>query len=464
MPVLDGSFEAFVTNLGKYNEGELVGEWVHFPTTEEEMKEVFERIGIGSKGEFGQVYEEWFITDYDCSIHGVSNLLGEYENLDKLNYLAARLDEMSRSELEHFVAIMDSGCDEVNDLDDLINLTYNLDNYDFIPDIKDYDDLGRYYFFEGGYNIDNKFGSFVDYIDFERYGEDCAINEGGTLTDAGYIRPTGDSWNRYFDGTLEDIPDEYRVTGSGEELEQPSTITVLVVEPDKKPYVKEIPSSLESLQHEVGGDIEAVYPFEEPVAIVCNGEGKMNGLPLNRALRDDNGEIYDKVFNLKQMAQTMNYLSEHNLLEYAVLEEKAAAATAHHNDLSAQIKAAEKRMAEIAVLRTHIVNYAKTREVYVAYRKAGYSKKFREEHEEEILLHQAAKNAFDEMGVKKLPKVKELQTEYAKLLEEKKKTYAEYRRSREEMRELLTAKANVDRVLKMEVEQDVEKEKDHGQR
>ena len=171
-----------------------------------------------------------------------------------------------------------------------------------------------------------------------------------------------------------------------------------------------------------------------------------------------------KVFNLKQMAQTMNYLSEHNLLEYAVLEEKATAATAHHNELSAQIKAAEKRMAEIAVLRTHIVNYAKTREVYVAYRKAGYSKKFREEHEEEILLHQAAKNAFDEMGVKKLPKVKELQTEYAKLLEEKKKTYAEYRRSREEMRELLTAKANVDRVLKMEVEQDVEKEKDHGQR
>ena len=65
------------------------------------------------------------------------------------------------------------------------------------------------------------------------------------------------------------------------------------------------------------------------------------------------------------------------------------------------------------------------------------------------------------MGVKKLPKVKELQTEYAKLLEEKKKIYAEYRRSREEMRELLTAKANVARVRKMEVEQDVEK--DHGQ-
>ena len=132
--------------------------------------------------------------------------------------------------------------------------------------------------------------------------------------------------------------------------------------------------------------------------------------------------------------------------------------------VSVQIKAAEKRMAEIAVLRTHIVNYAKIRETYVAYRKAGYSRKFREEHEEEILLHQAAKNAFDEMGVKKLPKVKDLQAEYAKLLEEKKKTYAENRRSREEMRELLTAKANVDRLLKMDEEQKKEQEKDHGHR
>ena len=171
-----------------------------------------------------------------------------------------------------------------------------------------------------------------------------------------------------------------------------------------------------------------------------------------------------KVFNLKQMAQTMNYLSEHNLLEYAVLEEKAAAATAHHNELSAQIKAAEKRMAEIAVLRTHIINYAKTREVYVAYRKAGYSKKFLAEHEADILLHKAAKNAFNDMGVKKLPTVKSLQTEYAEVLEEKKKAYAEYRRSREEMRELLTAKANVDRLLNMEAEHDAEKEKDHAQR
>ena len=171
-----------------------------------------------------------------------------------------------------------------------------------------------------------------------------------------------------------------------------------------------------------------------------------------------------KVFNLKQMAQAVNFLTEHNLLDYEVLAEKAAAATAHHNELSMQIKTAEKRMAEIAVLRPHIVNYAKIRETYVAYRKTGYSHKFRAEHEKEILLHQAEKDAFDAVGIKKLPKVKELQAEHAQLLEEKKKAYAKYRRSREEMRELLAAKANVDRLLNMEAEHDTEKEKDRDQR
>lgn len=79
-------------------------------------------------------------------------------------------------------------------------------------------------------------------------------------------------------------------------VEQEGPITVLVVEPGKTPYVKEIDSGLASLQSEVGGWIEAVYPFEDPVAIVCNEEGKLEGLPLNRALiDDDSGEIYDIV-------------------------------------------------------------------------------------------------------------------------------------------------------------------------
>ena len=171
-----------------------------------------------------------------------------------------------------------------------------------------------------------------------------------------------------------------------------------------------------------------------------------------------------KVFNLKQMAQTLNYLSEHGLLDYADLATKTAEATIRYNALSSEIKAAEKRMAEIAVLRTHIVNYAKTRETYVAYRKAGYSRKFYAEHEDEIRLHQAAKEAFNELNVKKLPTIKELQTEYAQLLADKKKAYGEYRQARAAMRELLTVKNNVDRVLAMEQTEPQQKEKDHGQR
>lgn len=85
----DCPFEAYITNLGKYNEGELVGEWVKFPTTSEELQKVFERIGIGSKDDFGNPYEEWFISDYDCYVNGLYEKLGEYENLDELNYLAS---------------------------------------------------------------------------------------------------------------------------------------------------------------------------------------------------------------------------------------------------------------------------------------------------------------------------------------------------------------------------------------
>ena len=140
----DYPFAAFITNLGKYNEGELVGEWVKFPTTAEELKEVFKRIGIGQKDDFGHPYEEWFITDYDCYVDGLYSKLGEYENLDELNYLASKLDEMSESEYAQFQAGMEMG-DHCGSLQEIINLTENLDCYEVYPDIHDYDDLGRYY-------------------------------------------------------------------------------------------------------------------------------------------------------------------------------------------------------------------------------------------------------------------------------------------------------------------------------
>ena len=159
------------------------------------------------------------------------------------------------------------------------------------------------------------------------------------------------------------------------------------------------------------------------------------------------------------MASTLNFLTERKLLDYGTLCKKTDEVTARFHELSDQIKAAETRMAEIAVMKKHIINYAKTREVYVAYRKAGYSKKFLAEHESDILLHKAAKKAFDEMGIKKLPTVKSLQAEYAELLAEKKKLYPEYSSTRQEMRDLQMAKANVARLMGYD-----EKEKEQEQK
>ena len=414
----DYPFAAFITNLGKYNEGALVGEWVKFPTTAEELKKVFERIGIGAKDDFGQTYEEWFITDYDCYVDGLYDLLGEYANLDELNYLASKLDNMSQDEYERFQAAMEIG-DHTGSIQELINLTENLDCYDVYPDIHDHDDLGRYYIEElDAMQVPEH---LRNYIDYEAYGRDIALEESGQFTDLGYVRDTGDSFHEYYDGERGSIPEEYRVmtfqddipeeeisewamdlaydmdeffrqhdpqyaaehpeehaakeeihenlmagrisaldeklaalgqtqedylpseiekfkdaTGYEEFLDvdpqairetienpdqshvdemlsfaeqtnreyeaelygqqaAPEKLTVLVVEPMKEPYVKEIAPGLHALQAEVGGDIAASYPFDDPVGLVLNDEGKLIGLDLNRSLRDEHGEIYDIV-------------------------------------------------------------------------------------------------------------------------------------------------------------------------
>lgn len=428
----DYPFAAFITNLGKYNEGELVGDWVKFPTTAEEMKKVFDRIGIGQKDDFGQPYEEWFITDYDCYVDGLYDKLGEYESLDELNYLASKLDEMSQGEYEQFQAAMEVG-NHSGSVQEIINLTENLDCYDVYPDIHDYDDLGRYY-------IDELDAMQVpeylrNYIDYEAYGRDVALEEGGDFTDLGYVRDTGSSFHEYYDGERGSIPEEYRVmtfqdnlpeeeksewamdiafdmdeffrqhdpqyaaehpeehaakeeiyenlmagrisaldeklaslgqtqedylpseiekfkdaTGYEEfldfnpaevkaALENPNKshvdemlsvaekaereyaaqaaayvqtpadiavqaqavhgesekLTVLVVEPMKEPYVKEIDPGYKSMQAEINGTIQAVYPYDDPVALICNDEGKLLGMELNRGLRDEDCNLYDIV-------------------------------------------------------------------------------------------------------------------------------------------------------------------------
>ena len=179
-------------------------------------------------------------------------------------------------------------------------------------------------------------------------------------------------------------------------------------------------------------------PKEQPFHLLVDIQAKLSEGKSEGYAR------WAKKYNLKEMSKTLIFLQEKKIGSIKEMQERVDAATARYHELGDSIKAAETRMAEIAVLRTHIVNYAKTRPVYDAYRKAGYSKRFLENHCAEITLHKAAKAAFDESNLKTLPKVKELDAEYSKLLTEKKALYPDYRKAKDEMQELLRAQRNVE--------------------
>ena len=165
-------------------------------------------------------------------------------------------------------------------------------------------------------------------------------------------------------------------------------------------------------------------PKEQPFQLLVDIQAKM---------AEGKGEGYKKwaaKHNLKEMSKTLLFLQEQKIGNEDELKERTEAAVSRYHALGDSIKAAEKRMAEIASLREHIIHFAKTCDVYAEYRKSGYSKKFLETHREAIELHRAAKAAFDDAGLKKLPKVKELNAEYAELLAKKKAIYPAYRKAR----------------------------------
>ena len=182
-------------------------------------------------------------------------------------------------------------------------------------------------------------------------------------------------------------------------------------------------------------------PKEQPFQLLVDIQAKM---------AEGKGEGYKKwaaKHNLKEMSKTLLFLQEQKILSADELKERTEAAVSRYHAMGDSIKAAEARLTEIAVLKNHIINYAKTREVYTAYRKAGYSKAFLEAHREEITLHKAAKAAFDGAGLQKLPKIKELDAEFAELLTKKKAAYPDYRKARNEMQELVRAQKNVERFF-----------------
>ena len=199
----DCAFSAFITNLGKYNEGYLIGEWVKFPVTNEELQAVFQRIGINRR------YEEWFITDYECPDSSIYDLLGEYESLSELNYLAGQIMELDESE-EFWQAVLDLG-ENTGSIKELINLTENMDCFDYLSGVESDYDLGYYWIEQSGCYDTSRLGVLSNYIDYESFGRDIRFDESGVFADHGYVRSNGGRFVDIYDGKVENIPEEYRI-------------------------------------------------------------------------------------------------------------------------------------------------------------------------------------------------------------------------------------------------------------
>lgn len=207
-------FEAFITNLGEYTEGRFNGKWVGFPLTAEEMQHVLESIDIGKERD-GVVYEEYFITDFEDHVgaQSIGNIAGEYPSLNELNYLAKQIDELDEGDLSVFMAVME--VDNFSSIKDLINLTNNLDNYSLQPDIEDEFDLGKAV--AENYEIPD---GLEYYINYEELGGDTNLNEPGGFTTYGYLICESSEMTLIYDGTPENIPEEYRVVGRSKETQK----------------------------------------------------------------------------------------------------------------------------------------------------------------------------------------------------------------------------------------------------
>lgn len=151
----------YLTNLGKYNEGQLVGEWVELPVSEEELEKVMQRIGINAQ------YEEWFITDYETDVPGLE--IGEYDNVEELNAQAEQLEDMGDYEAKAMSAMLEDGYS----FDDAIE-NVQAGNYRIYSDCHDMTDIAYEVVEECGY-LNNVPENVARYFDYEAFGRDLGI-------------------------------------------------------------------------------------------------------------------------------------------------------------------------------------------------------------------------------------------------------------------------------------------------
>ena len=165
-----------------------------------------------------------------------------------------------------------------------------------------------------------------------------------------------------------------------------------------------------------------------------------------------------KTYNAKEMAKTALFLQENKIESYQSLCDITDQADKKYHALRGEIKKREETLDTISELRNQIVSYVKTKDVYAEYRKHGYSKNFYESYRAEIELHKAAKKYFDQLGLEKLPRVKTLNEEFQKTLEEKRALYREYKSVKDKMKNFEIAKKNVETILEIDAKKPKQKQ------
>ena len=166
----------YLTNLGKYNEGCLMGEWVKLPVDKDKLQEVLDRIGIN------QQYEEYFISDYETLFANLH--ISEYASINDLNELAERVDGLADYDYEKLAAVLE--CESSMSIAEILEIIDDLDSFDLLADVEDDEALGEYYA-EVGCIFHNIPDSIQRYFDFEAYGRDVRLESNMCFTSYGVV-------------------------------------------------------------------------------------------------------------------------------------------------------------------------------------------------------------------------------------------------------------------------------------
>ena len=173
-------------------------------------------------------------------------------------------------------------------------------------------------------------------------------------------------------------------------------------------------------------------------------------------------EQWAKIHNLKQAAQTMNFLTEHKIEQYADLTARIEEVNAESDKAAESLKAVERKLSDMAVLIKNVSTYQKTKSGYDTYRRAGSKEPRTAKQDQIVILHEAATRALKAAGITKLPNVAALQAEYETLQAQKEALYAEYGKAKKQVREYDVIKRNIDSILRLDKGMERGKEAERG--